>query len=109
VKLMRQAADQEDASLKDVAMENRLWPMRELLGELLLAMNEPAQALSEFETSLQSARNRYRSYYGAAKAAQGSGDPRKARSYFEKLVELCGRADSQRPELAEAKQYLAKK
>jgi hypothetical protein len=109
VKLMRLAADQEDASLKDVAMENRLWPMRELLGELLLAMNEPAQALSEFETSLQSARNRYRSYYGAAKAAQGSGDPRKARSYFEKLVELCGRADSQRPELAEAKQYLAKK
>jgi len=39
LRLMRSAADQEDASQKDVAMENRLWPMRELLGELLLGMN----------------------------------------------------------------------
>src|ERR1035438_2467569 len=40
VKLMRSAADREDASEKHVAMENRLWPMRELLGDLLLAMHQ---------------------------------------------------------------------
>ena len=39
VKMMRSAADREDASEKHVAMENRLWPMRELLGDLLLAMH----------------------------------------------------------------------
>jgi Tfp pilus assembly protein PilF len=87
-------------------MENRLWPMRELLGEMLLVMNEPAQALKEFEISLGSARNRYRGFYNAAKAAQRSGDKQKARGYFEKLVELCSHADADRPELAEAKKYL---
>jgi len=109
LRLMRSAADQEDASQKDVAMENRLWPMRELLGELLLAMNEHAKALKEFEVSLQSARNRYRGFYGAAKAAERSGDREKARTYYERLVTLCTYADKERPELVEAKTYLARK
>jgi tetratricopeptide (TPR) repeat protein len=109
LKLMRSAADGEDASEKHVAMENRLWPMRELLGELLLGMNEPAKALKEFEVSLQSARNRYRGFYGAAKAAERSGDREKARSYYEKLVAVCSYADTERPELVEAKAYLARK
>ncbi len=109
LRLMRSAADLEDASEKHVAMENRLWPMRELLGELLLGMNEPAQALKEFEVSLQSARNRYRGFYGAAKAAERSANRAKARSYYERLVTLCSNADTQRPELVEAKTYLARK
>ncbi len=109
LRLMRSAADLEDASEKHVAMENRLWPMRELLGELLLGMNKPAQALKEFEVSLQAARNRYRGFHGAAKAAERSGDRRKARAFYEKLVALCSRADSERPELTEAKSFLAKK
>lgn len=109
LKLMRDAADEEDASQKDIAMENKLWPMRELLGELLLAMSEPKAALKEFELSLQSARNRYRGFYGAARAAQLSGDPQKARAYLEKLVELCAHADTARPEISEAKNFLAQK
>jgi tetratricopeptide (TPR) repeat protein len=108
LKLMRSAANQEDASQKDVAMENRLWPMRELVGEMLLSMNEPVEALKEFEASLESARNRYRGLYGAAKAAQRSGNKQKTRDYFEKLVELCSHADTDRPELAEAKKFLAR-
>ena len=109
LKLMRSAAALEDASEKHVAMENRLWPMRELLGELLLQMNEPAQALKEFEASFKAAPNRFRGYYGAAKAAERLGDQKKKRSYYEKLVELCRQADGERPELAEAKAFLAKK
>jgi len=109
LKLMRTAADLEDGSEKHVAMENRLWPMRELLGDLLLEANEPALALKEYEASLQSARNRYRGLYGAAKTAQLSGDREKARSYYERLVVLCKKADTERPELAEAKAYLARK
>ena len=109
LKLMRTAADVEDGSEKHVAMENRLWPIRELLAEMLLGMNEPAQALKEFELSLVSARNRYRGFYGAAKAAQQLGDRQKAQGYYEKLVTLCDHADTDRPELAEAKKYLAQK
>jgi hypothetical protein len=109
LKLMRTSADLEDGSEKHVAMENRLWPMRELLGELLLGMNEPGPALKEFELSLALARNRYRGFYGAAKAAERSGDSRAARSYYEKLVALCSHADTERPEMVEAKKYLAQK
>jgi hypothetical protein len=105
---MRTAADREDASEKHVAMENRLWPMRELLGDVLLAAGKPAQALKEYEASLQAARNRYRGFYGAAKAAERSGDREKARSYYGKLVSLCSLADTERPELAEARKYLAR-
>jgi tetratricopeptide (TPR) repeat protein len=106
---MRQAADLEDRSGKHVAMENRLSPMRELLGELLLDAKEPAQALKEFETSLRNNPNRYRSFAGAAKAAERAGDRAQAHSYYEKLVALAGTGDSARPELVAAKQYLARK
>jgi hypothetical protein len=107
LKLMRTAADLEDASEKHVAMENRLWPMRELLGDLLLAANQPAAAVKEYETSLRWARNRYRGLYGAAKAAQLSGNAEKARGYYGALVALCSNAETERPELTEAKKYLA--
>jgi predicted Zn-dependent protease len=106
---LRQAADLEDRSGKHVAMENRLSPMRELLGELLLEANEPAPALKEFEMSLRNNPNRYRSFAGAAKAAERTGDRAQARSYYEKLVALAGSADAVRPDLVAAKQYLAGK
>jgi tetratricopeptide (TPR) repeat protein len=109
LELMRSAADHEDSSEKHVAMENRLWPMRELLGDLLLAMHQPQEALKEYETSLQAARNRYRGFYGAAKAAEQMKDGKKAKDYYEKLLALCSHPDVERPELVEAKKYLARK
>src|SRR5204863_8655 len=62
--LMRDAADREDRSEKHIAMENRLSPMRELLGELLLQTVKPEQALEEFERSLKVVPNRFRSLAG---------------------------------------------
>src|SRR3954469_553156 len=106
---MRQAADLEDRSGKQVAMENRLSPIRELLGELLLEANEPVQALKEFETSLRNNPNRYRSFAGAAKAAERAGDRAQTKSYYEKLVALAAQADGGRPDLVAAKRYLAGK
>jgi hypothetical protein len=106
---MRAAADLEDASEKHIAVENRLVPMRELLAEMLLELNEPAQALHEFAASLQSSPNRFRSFYGAAKAAEGAGEPQKTKMFYEQLVILCHQADTERPELMEAKVFLAKK
>jgi tetratricopeptide (TPR) repeat protein len=103
---MRQAADLEDRSGKHVAMENRLSPIRELLGELLMEAQEPAQALKEFETSLRNNPNRYRSFAGAARAAERAGDLARAGSYYEKLVLLAGNADTARPDIIAAKQYM---
>jgi tetratricopeptide (TPR) repeat protein len=109
LKFMRAAADLEDASEKHVAMENRLYPMRELLADMLLAQGEAAGALKEYETALKNAPMRLRGFYGAAKAAEASGDAKKAREYFEKLARLTRYADGDRPELREAKQRLASK
>jgi tetratricopeptide (TPR) repeat protein len=104
---LRQAADLEDRSGKHVAMENRLSPIREMFGELLLEANEPAQALKEFEASLRNNPNRYRSFAGAAKAAERAGDRAQARSYYEKLIALAAQSDGGRPDVLAAKQYLA--
>jgi len=109
LKFMRAAADLEDASEKHVAMENRLYPMRELLADMLMAQGEAAAALKEYETSLKNAPMRLRGFYGAAKAAEASGDTKKARDYFEKLAKLTRNGDGDRPELRELKQRLASK
>ena len=106
-KFMRGAADLEDGSEKHVAMENRLYPMRELLGDLLLTQQRPAEALKEYETSLQSTPNRLRGLYGAAKAAQGAGRADSATTYYRQLVALTKEADTDRQEIEEAKSYLA--
>ena len=106
-KLMRAAADSEDASVKHVTMENRLYPLRELLGELLLEMGQAAPALREYEAANKAYPNRYRGIYGAALAAEAAGDRQKARAHFAKLVDLAKNTDSARPELARAKGYLA--
>jgi hypothetical protein len=109
LKFMRTAADGEDGSLKNVAMENRLYPMRQLLADLLLEMGQPTPALTEYETALKASPNRYRGFWGAARAADAAGDRQKAAMYFGKLVELSKNADSDRREIREAKAYLESK
>jgi hypothetical protein len=82
--------------------------MRELLAELLLDLNEPGQALREFEASLQVAPNRFQSFYGAAKATERLGDQAAARAWYQKLVVLSASADTERPELVEARAFLTR-
>src|SRR6201997_5166214 len=106
LKLMRAAADLEDDSEKHIAMENRLYPMRELLGDLLLEQQQPGLALAEYETSLVSTPNRLRGLYGAAKAANAASQPEKATTYFRKLAEMTKDADTDRVEISEAKATL---
>ncbi len=108
LKLMRAAADLEDASEKHIAMENRLYPMRELLGDLLIEEQRPALALKEYETSNGSTPNRLRGLYGAAKSAELAKDQQKAATYFRKLAELIKDADTDRNEIREAKAFLAR-
>ena len=109
LKLMRAAADGEDGSVKHVAMENRLYPMRELYAELLLETGQPGAALTEFETALHQTPNRYRTFLGIARAANAAGDRAKATEYYGKLADLAKNADTDRPETREAKEFLARK
>lgn len=109
LKFMRAAADLEDKNEKHIVTPGRVVPARELLGEMLLELKQPAQALKEFETSHVREPNRFRGYDGAARAAEAAGDRRKAADYYGKLIELGKKADSQRPELARARAYLAQR
>jgi tetratricopeptide (TPR) repeat protein len=104
--LMRHAADTEDRSEKHIVTPGRILPARELLGEMLLELERPAEALKEFEASQIREPERFRGYYGAGQAAAQSGDREKAKRNFTKLVAMAGQ-DTQRPELAQARAYLA--
>jgi Tfp pilus assembly protein PilF len=101
---LRKAADAEDATDKSAISPGPLAPARELLGEMLLAMNRPADAVKEFEATLQKEPNRFRATYYAAKSASLAGDTAKAREHFRHLVEVCRKGDAPgRPELEEAR------
>jgi tetratricopeptide (TPR) repeat protein len=99
----------EDASEKHPVTPGHVLPARELLGEMLLELNQPALALKEFEASHKVEPNRFRGLYGAALAAAQSGDMAKAKTYYEELVVLAQNADTERPEIKEAKAFLSKK
>ena len=107
LQMMRQAADLEDAREKHIVTPGRVQPARELLGEMLLEMKQPAAAIREFETSQQREPNRFRGYLGVARAADAMGDKAKAADSYARLLALAKDADTQRPELAQARAYIA--
>ena len=104
--LMRSAADAEDKAEKHIVTPGRILPAREMLGEMLLELGRPAEALKEFEASQVREPERFRGYYGAAQAAAKSGDTAKAKRYFVKLVAMAGQG-SPRPELVQARAFIA--
>ncbi|HEV3317880.1 MAG TPA: hypothetical protein VG488_12960 [Candidatus Angelobacter sp.] len=82
-------------------------PAYELLGDLLLEMHQPAQALEAYESSLKEAPNRFNSIYGAGRSAELTDKQDQAQMYYAALVKIVD-PQSGRPELAAAKAFLAK-
>ena len=110
VAAMRAAAAREDATDKNAVTPGPLAPARELLGDMLLELGQAAAALTEFQATLKKEPNRFRAVYGAARAAELSGDRAASRGYYQQLVKLCEKADKPgRAELAEARKALAAK
>jgi Tfp pilus assembly protein PilF len=103
---MRAAAEAEEASDKHPVTPGNVVPSRELLGEMLMALNRPKEAFAEFERSLERDPNRFRGIAGAARAAEASGNLRAARDYYARLQALAADRDAERPELASAKAFL---
>jgi hypothetical protein len=90
------------------AGEHTRMPAREMLGDMYAEIKKPAEALAAYKESLKSAPNRFDSFYGAGLAARNAGHAAASQSYFAKLSAIAG-PGANRPELAEAKTYLAKK
>jgi tetratricopeptide (TPR) repeat protein len=107
---MEAAAKLEDGTEKSAVTPGPLAPARELLGEMLLAANRPAPALTEFEATLKKEPGRFRALYGAARAAKLSGQPTVSRKYYRELVRVCEKGDrTGRVELAEARKAVSDK
>jgi hypothetical protein len=106
---MKLAAELEDGTEKSAVTPGPLAPARELLGEMLLEMKEPAQALEQFEATLTKEPGRFRALYGAARAAQLSGSPKASQTYFGELLKVCGHADKPgRAEILEAQTVISR-
>ncbi len=105
VALLRQAADREDATEKHPVTPGALFPAREMLANMLLDLGQPGPALAEFERSQKNDPNRFRGLAGAARAAELVGNRDKARDYYAKLIALAATADTERPEIAQAKAF----
>jgi tetratricopeptide (TPR) repeat protein len=105
--LMRSAADLEDTSEKAAVTPARMLPARELLGDMLLAADRPAEALVEYEKSQLREPNRYRGLYGAGQAAAQADNREKARYYFSRLIQMAG--DGVRStDMQAVRQYIAR-
>jgi hypothetical protein len=106
VRLLREAAAIEDSTDKSAISPGPLAPARELLGEMLLDLGRPAEALVELEAVVKKEPNRFRATYHAARAATLGDDQAKGHKYYGALLRIAEKADSPRTELDEARQAL---
>ncbi len=104
--LMREAADLEDKNEKHPVTPGRILPAREQLGDMLMELKRPGDALKEYERSQQREPDRFRGLYGAALAAEMAGDARTARRHYARLVQVAGKGEP-RAELKLAQIYLS--
>ena len=109
IALMIESADMEDKTQKHAVTPGEVLPARELLGDMLLDMNKPAQALEAYQLDLKLHPNRFNGVYGAAVAAKNSGEHEMAILYFEELLKLAEGVDSDRAELEEAREFVRQK
>ena len=102
---MRQVADTQD----QVGKAEVDIPAREMLADMLLELNQPENALLEYEKSMKIDPNRFNGLAGAARSAEMAHQPAKAATYYAQLLKNCDDGKhSDRPELRSAKTELAK-
>ena len=106
LRLLRTAADREDAVDKHPVTPGAVLPAREILAGLLLENGRSAEAMKEYAAVLKLAPRRFNATAGAAKAAAASGDGATARAYAKQLLDIAKDAEAPRPELAWARSLL---
>jgi len=102
LRLLRAVADDQDKVGKG---ETEL-PAREMLADMLLDLQRPQDALTEYEISLRTDPNRFNGLYGAAQAATQLHQKDQASTYYSQLLKNCEGIHSDRAELAQAKTLL---
>ena len=101
VELMKQAAAAEDKMPLSYGPPSPVKPSHELFGELLLELNQPAEARAEFERALEGAPRRALSLLGLARAAAKAGDAAASKNAYRELQDVWSQAGEDLPELKE--------
>ena len=104
--LMQKAAKLEAATEKHPVTPGEVLPAQELLGDMLMQLKRPAEALAAYEMTLARAPNRFNTLYGAGRAAELAGQRAKATAFYKALVKLAAGGNAERPGLRHARQYL---
>jgi len=105
LRLLRLAADHEDAVDKHPVTPGALLPVREILADLLLESGTAAEALKEYQAVLKDSPRRFQATAGAARAADKAGDRTQARAYAMQLLDIASGAEAARPEIEWARAY----
>lgn len=102
-----EAADLEDVTEKHPVTPGDLLPAREIYADLLLAAGRIGDARAAYDAVLERERGRARSIFGAARAAELAGDRAAALARYREFLTLMARSDGERPELGQARRFLA--
>jgi tetratricopeptide (TPR) repeat protein len=105
VALLREAADLEAATPKHAVTPGPTLPAHELLGDLLMEHERPAEALAAYRRALALYPGRFNGLLGAARAARAAGDDAQAGDFYRRLVETAG-SGTRRSALDEARGFL---
>lgn len=108
ISLMIAATEMERKTSKHPVTPGEILPADELLADMLLALEQPEEALTIYELNLERRPGRFNGLYGAAIAAQQAGNIEKATNYFTSLVALTKNANTDRKEIEVAKAFLEK-
>ena len=106
VALMREAAELEVSTPKHAVTPGPILPAHELLGDLLLELKQPAEALAAYKRSMELYPRRFNVLLGAARASRTLGDESSARTFYQELLKVAD-GGTRQPGLKEAQNYMA--
>lgn len=107
VETIRSAAELEKATEKHPVSPGALLPPNEALGDLLMALDRPKDALSAYEESDAIWPERYNTLLGAARAAKEADEDRVAQRFYERLLDITKAGDTDRSGIDEARSFIA--
>jgi tetratricopeptide (TPR) repeat protein len=103
LRLLKEAVDLEAATDKHPVTPGPVVPAREMYADLLMELGRPAEALAEYQASLQVAPNRAYALAGAVRAAGAAGQDEEARALAATLEKVTARGERARPGLSKPK------
>ena len=107
IALLRGAAAAEAQLPAPLGLPAPIKPAHELLGEVLIEIGRPAEAIPAFEATLERGANRSLSVLGLARAAAASARPEVSRRRYTELLANFDGADADLPAVREARAALA--